>query len=66
VIHVDHSKVGAKFEIFAGPDGKYRFRLVDNTRPLFTSEEGFESQDACLSAISLIKQESLWAPTTFS
>jgi uncharacterized protein YegP (UPF0339 family) len=66
VIHVDHSKAGAKFEVFHGPDGKYRFRLADKTGTLFTSEEGFASRDACLSAISLIKQESLLAPTTFA
>lgn len=66
VIHVDRPTTGAQFEIFSGPDGKYRFRLTDKRRTLFTSEEGFESQDECLSAISLIKQESILAPTVFA
>jgi uncharacterized protein YegP (UPF0339 family) len=66
VIHVDHSKPGAKFEVFSDHDGRYRFRLADESGILFTSEEGFASQDACLSAISLIKQESLLAPTIFA
>ena len=43
-------------------DGKYHFRLADKRGTLFTSEEGFEPQDDCLSAISIIKQESILAP----
>lgn len=66
VIHVDHPTAGATFEVFPGSDGKYRFRLTNKRRILFTSEEGFESQDDCLSAISLIKQESILAPTIFA
>jgi len=66
VIHVDHSKQGAKFEVFPGPDGKFHFRLADKSGVLFTSEEGFDTQDGCLSAISLIKQESLLAPTVLA
>jgi len=65
VIHVDRPKSGAKFEVFPSDDGKFRFRLSDSEKTLFTSEEGFDSQDACLTAISLIKQESLLAPTVF-
>ena len=65
VIHVDRSEPGATFEIFPGTDGKYHFRLADKRGTLFTSEEGFESQDDCLSAISIIKQESILAPTVF-
>ena len=53
VIHVDRS------------DGKYHFRLADKRGTLFTSEEGLESQDDCLSAISIINQESILAPTVF-
>ncbi len=66
VIHVDHSKPGATFEVFSGADGKYHFRLANKIGILFTSEEGFDSQEDCLSAISLIKQESLLAPTLFA
>lgn len=66
VIHVDHSEPGAQFEVFSIAGGRYRFRLADKSGTLFTSEEEFESQDACLSAISLIKQESLLAPTVFA
>lgn len=69
VIHVDQSEPGAKFEVFSTPEGKYRFRLAEESRVLFTSEEGFDSQDACLSAISaisVIKRESLLAPTVLS
>lgn len=66
VVHVDHSKPGAKFEVFSSDDGKYHFRLANKHGVLFTSEEGFESHDECISAISLIKQESLLAPTVFA
>lgn len=66
VIHVDHPQPGAQFEVFSSADGKYHFRLADKHGVLFTSEEGFDSQNACLSAISLIKQESLLAPTVFA
>lgn len=66
VIHVDRSRPGAKFEVFTASDGKFHFRLADKSGVLFTSEEGFDTQDACLSAISLIKQESLLAPTVLA
>ena len=66
VIHVDRSEPGAQFEIFSSPDGKFQFRLTDSNGTLFTSAEGFDTQDDCISAISLIKQESILAPTVFS
>jgi uncharacterized protein YegP (UPF0339 family) len=66
VIHVDHAEAGATFEVFTGKDGKYHFRLSNPGAVLFTSEEGFATQDDCLAAISQIKQESLLAPTVFA
>jgi len=54
------------FAIFSSLDGKFHFRFSDKTGILFTSEEGFDTRDACISAISLIKEESLLAPSIFA
>jgi uncharacterized protein YegP (UPF0339 family) len=66
VIHVDSPRPGAQFEVFTSVDQKFHFRLVDKRGTIFTSEEGYGSQDDCISAISLIKQETLLAPTVFA
>jgi uncharacterized protein YegP (UPF0339 family) len=66
VIHVDHPEKSSHFEVFSGSDGKYHFRLTTEEKILFTSEEGFNSQDDCILAISQLKQQSLTAQTVFA
>ena len=43
-----------------------RFRLATASTVIFTSEHDYDSKDACLAAISSVRQDSIIAPTVFS
>ena len=66
VIEVSHPDAGSHFEVYSDDQGKYRFRLATASTVIFTSEHDYETKDDCLAAISIVRQDSLIAPTVFS
>jgi uncharacterized protein YegP (UPF0339 family) len=56
----------SRFEVYSNAQGKYRFRLATASTVIFTSEHDYDSKDDCLAAISVVRQDSIVAPTVFS
>jgi len=48
--------MGAKFEVFTGKDGDFRFRLKAANGKVIASGQGYKSKDACLKGIESIKK----------
>jgi uncharacterized protein YegP (UPF0339 family) len=67
VIHVDGSELAShpRFEIFSDAESAFRFRLLDDSHIVFTSDI-FPSKDACLNAVAELKQTSMIASTVFA
>ena len=65
VVNVAPRETRTHFEVYSDNQGKYRFRLVTASTVIFTSEHDYESKDDCLAAISLVRQDSVVAPTVF-
>lgn len=55
-----------RYEVFRSENGKYRFRLRNDTTILLESAQEFASENECKEAIMFIKQESIVAPTVFA
>jgi uncharacterized protein YegP (UPF0339 family) len=66
VVNVPERGSRTHFEIFSDTQGKYRFRLATASTVLFTSEHDYDTKDDCLAAISIVRQDSIVAPTVFS
>ena len=66
VVNVTEADSHSRFEVYLAEDGMYRFRLKNDETILFVSESEYSSKDACLDAISKLKQNSLLAPTVFA
>ena len=66
VVDVSNPGGHAHFEVYSDPQGKYRFRFATASTVIFTSEHDYDTKDDCLAAISLVRQDSLVAPTVFS
>lgn len=66
VVNVSESGTHSHFEVYSDSQGKYRFRLATASTVIFTSEHDYDTKDACLAAISIVRQDSIVAPTVFS
>jgi uncharacterized protein YegP (UPF0339 family) len=66
VVNVLNPDSLSHFEVYSDTQGKYRFRLATASTVIFTSEHDYDSKDACLAAISIVRQDSIVAPTVFS
>lgn len=65
VVNVSARDSRTHFEVFSDSQGKYRFRLATASTVIFTSEHDFDSKDDCLAAISIVRQDTVVAPTVF-
>ena len=65
VVNVSPRESRTHFEVFSDDQGKYRFRLATASTIIFTSEHDYDSKDDCMAAISLVRQDSVVAPTVF-
>jgi len=66
VVNVANPDALSHFEVYSDNQGKYRFRLATAATVIFTSEHDYDTKDDCLAAISLVRQDSIVAPTVFS
>jgi uncharacterized protein YegP (UPF0339 family) len=66
VVNVSNPDSLSHFEVYSDAQGKYRFRLATASTVIFTSEHDYETKDDCLAAISIVRQDSIVAPTVFS
>jgi len=48
--------MAAKFEVFRGTDGDFRFRLKAANGKIVCQGQGYKSKDACLKGIESIKK----------
>ena len=48
--------MGAKFEVFKGKGGDFRFRLKAANGKVVCNGQGYKSKDACLKGIESIKK----------
>jgi len=48
--------MGAKFEVFIGKGGDFRFRLKAANGKVVANGQGYKSKDACLKGIESIKK----------
>jgi uncharacterized protein YegP (UPF0339 family) len=65
VVNVANTDVLSHFEVYSDARGKYRFRLATASTVIFTSEHDYDTKDDCLAAISIVRQDSIIAPTIF-
>ncbi|KGE72805.1 YegP family protein [Spirochaeta lutea] len=65
VVHLKKNTKHTRFEIYEDPSGLFHFRLQDDRHTVFASQS-FESKEACLEALSELKQSSIIAPTVFA
>jgi len=49
-------RMGAKFEVFKGKDGDFRFRLKAANGKVVAHGQGYKSKDACLKGVESIKK----------
>jgi uncharacterized protein YegP (UPF0339 family) len=66
VVNVSESGAHSHFEVYSDSQGKYRFRLATASTVIFTSEHDYDTKDDCLAAISIVRLDSIVAPTVFS
>ena len=65
VVNVSPRDTRTHFEVYSDSQGKYRFRFATASTVLFTSENDYDTKDDCIAAISLVRQDSIVAPTVF-
>jgi uncharacterized protein YegP (UPF0339 family) len=65
VVDVSNPVGHSHFEVYSDAQDKYRFRLATASSVIFTSEHDYDTKDDCLAAITLVRQDSLIAPTIF-
>lgn len=65
IINVSPRSTRTHFEVYSDSLGKYRFRLATASTVLFTSDHDYDTKDECIAAISLVRQDSIVAPTVF-
>jgi hypothetical protein len=56
--------MGAKFEVFKGKGGDFRFRLKAANGKAVCNGQGYKSKDACLKGIESIKKNAKGASVT--
>ena len=58
--------MAAKFEVFKGQDGDFRFRLKAANGKVVAQGQGYKSKDACLKGIESIKKnaKAFWTDYT--
>jgi uncharacterized protein YegP (UPF0339 family) len=54
--HTEGVMMGAKFEVFRGKDGDFRFRLKAANGKVVAHGQGYKSKDACLKGVESIKK----------
>jgi uncharacterized protein YegP (UPF0339 family) len=52
----EEGSMAAKFEVFKGKDGDFRFRLKAANGKVIAQGQGYKSKDACLKGIESIKK----------
>ena len=62
-VNVSDSADHPRYEVFMAPDGKFSFRLTTDTAILLTSDQEYDSKEACFSAIDQIRQAAILAST---
>jgi len=55
-LHIEGGMMGAKFEVFKGKDGDFRFRLKAANGKVVAHGQGYKSKDACLKGVESIKK----------
>lgn len=55
-LHTEGGMMGAKFEVFRGKDGDFRFRLKAANGKVVAHGQGYKSKDACLKGVESIKK----------
>lgn len=54
--------MSAKFEIYKGKDGNYRFRLKASNGQVIATGQGYKSRSSCVNGIESIKKNAPTAP----
>jgi uncharacterized protein YegP (UPF0339 family) len=55
-VHAEEESMAAKFEVFKGNGGDFRFRLKAANGKVVAHGQGYKSKDACLKGIESIKK----------
>jgi uncharacterized protein YegP (UPF0339 family) len=56
LIELEEESMAAKFEVFKGKNGDFRFRLKAANGKVIAQGQGYKSKDACLKGIESIKK----------
>ncbi len=63
-VNVDEEDIQhPQFEVFSVVNGKFRFRLKNDSGTVFTSTDSFSTQEDCIAAINQLRHASVIAPT---
>ena len=58
--------MAAKFEVFKGTNGDFRFRLKAANGKIIAQGQGYKTKDACLKGIESIKKNARGASVVFT
>jgi uncharacterized protein YegP (UPF0339 family) len=61
---IKEERMAAKFEVFKGKGGDFRFRLKAANGKVICAGQGYKSKDACMKGIESIKKNAKGASVT--